>query len=213
MKYISVLFTVIILFASVLAKAEENLILNPGFEIKGPLTGDGETRYWVEDDDAKYWDEVAHGSKRSNLSKHRGKWSLNSWGGNYIEEHGAWQGDDNSNGQTQFIPIIQGTQIVFTAYLMSPNGEEIGKSPLSGGAEAFIEIEWSGTSPVESVQSDYLTGTSNGKWKLYLVSGTAPPGTTAVRFVLKVICVPGSSGDVYFDDLKAVIVSEIVSLY
>ena len=176
-----------ILFVSVSARAETNLILNPGFE---------EIELTASEDDAKYWDEWT--GKRSDLYSHSGQWSLNSWGADTTGDCGAWQGD---------ISVTPGKQIVFTAYLMSPDGTGIGKSPLTGGAEAFIEIEWRGTEPLKNIESPHLTGATNGKWKCYSVSGVAPQGTIAARFVCKVISAPGSSGDVYFDDLKAKIIS------
>ncbi len=208
MKYIGILIIAMLLLASALAMAEENLILNSGFEQKKSLVLDETERYWTEDDDADYWEEVSWGGKRSNLYSRSGQWSLNSWGGDSTEKHGAWQGDDNREDEnTNFISIKPGTLVRFTAYLMSPDGARIGRSSLAGGAEAFIEIEWGGDGFVESVESVHLSKTTRGEWKLFSVSGIAPAGTKVARFICKVSCIPGSGGDIYFDDLKAIIVS------
>ena len=188
MRYIILFFLIMVLFVSMPVKAETNLISNPGFE---------EMEVGANQEDAKDWNEWA--GKRSDLYSHSGQWSLNSWGADTTGDCGAWQGD---------IPVTPGERVVFTAYLMSPNETGIGRSPLAGKAEAFIEIEWRGTEPLQSVESNHLTDTTNGEWKQYSVSGVAPQGTIAARFVCKVINVLGSRGDVYFDDLKAEIFSE-----
>ncbi|MCK5306447.1 MAG: hypothetical protein KAJ66_04870 [Candidatus Omnitrophica bacterium] len=208
MKFIAVIFTAMTFLMPPLAVAEENpvpplaaveenLILNPGFEDVGLTQNQDDARFWNE------WD-----SKRSNLYSYNGQWALNCWGSDDSNDRGAWQGDDDGSGESQFISVSPGTRVLFSAYLMSPDTAGIGQSPLAGGVIAFLEIEWRGTKPLESVKSPCLNSTTGGSWEMYSVSGIAPQGTTSVRFVPKAISVPGSSGDVYFDELKAVIVTD-----
>lgn len=170
----------VMLFVSFPLRAETNLLKNPGFESEADKTTDWEV--WM--------------GERLDEFKHGGNWSLHGWGYDGDGDCGAWQG----------ISVNPGTKVEFKGYLMSPG--EVGvfhKDPLKDGAEAFLEIEWFKVeTKLSSITSTKLTGASD--WKLYSVSGTAPEGADSARIVAKVKSAPGSSGDVYFDDLKVVVI-------
>ncbi|MCK4519524.1 MAG: hypothetical protein KAU12_05330, partial [Candidatus Omnitrophica bacterium] len=163
MKLIVVIFTAMILLMPFSASAGENLVLNPGFE---------DVSLTQDEDDARFWNEW--GSKRSNIYSYAGEWSLNCWGSDDSSDRGAWQGDGDDSGESQFIPVSSGTRVLFSGYLMSPDGTGIGQSSLAGGASAFLEIEWRGAEPLESAKSSCLNGTTGGKWAKYSVSEIAP---------------------------------------
>ncbi len=166
--------------------AQTNLLKNPGFEIEGY---DGANK-------AESWDIWM--GERLNEFPRNGNWSLHSWAFDGEGDGGAWQG----------ITVTPGTKIEFKGYLMSPG--EVGvfhKDPLKNGAEAFLEIEWfRGNTKLSSVRSEKVRGATD--WKLYSVTGTAPLGADSARLVAKVVSVYGSSGDIYFDDLEAKIISK-----
>ncbi len=185
MKYISLfLMAVLIVAMPVIAKAA-NLLENPGFELEDN----------VDLSKAAEWDTWM--GERLNEFKRSGDWSLHSWAFDGDGDGGAWRA----------VPISAGTKVCFKGYLMSPKEGGYHKSPLTGGAEAFLEIEWfQGDTKLASIKSDILKGGSD--WKLYSVTGTAPAGTDSARFVCKIRTAPGSSGDIYFDDLDVSIVTK-----
>ena len=161
-------------------KAAGNLLLNPGFESGSDVTADSWTPWG--------------GSERLNELKHGGDWALHAWASDGTDDKGAFQD----------VSTTPGTKFVFTGYVMSPNETGMHKSPIAGGAEAYLEIEWfQGETKLSSVKSDTIKGTSD--WKQLSVSGTVPDGVDKARFVVKIKSAAGSSGDVYFDDLEAAI--------
>jgi hypothetical protein len=184
MSMLGLVLIITTLFISLPSEAETGLLKNPGFESEVNKTTD--------------WDIWT--GERLNEYKHSGDWSLHGWGFDGNGDTGAWQG----------ISVTPGTKVEFKGYLMSPG--EVGvphKDPLKGGAEAYLEIEWyKGGTKLSSITSTKLTGASD--WKLYSVSGVAPEGADSSRIVAKVKSVPGSSGDVYFDDLKATAASDLL---
>jgi len=172
-----------VMFLAMPIAAQENLLENPGFEAEG----------YDGINSASDWD-IWMGERLSELRR-TGSWSLHGWGFDGDGDNGGWQG----------IFITPGTKFCFSGYLISPNEGGHHKSPLAGGAEAFLEIEWwQGDVKLSSARSSSLTGASD--WKLYSVTDTAPTDADSVRFVVKTQSVPGSSGDVYFDDLKVMII-------
>lgn len=185
MKYIyPLLMAVVIVVMPAIAKAA-NLLENPGFELENN----------VDSSKAAEWDTWM--GERLNEFQRSGNWSLHSWAFDGEGDGGAWRA----------VPISSGTKVCFKGYLMSPKEGSYHKSPLAGGAEAFLEIEWfEGETKLGSTKSDILKGASD--WTLYAVTGTAPAGTDSARFVCKVKTISGSSGDIYFDDLDVSIVTK-----
>ncbi len=175
---------VVIVAMPAIAKAA-NLLENPGFELEG-LEGPSQAAGW----------DIWMG-ERLNEFQRSGNWSLHSWAFDGEGDGGAWQA----------MPVSAGNKVSFKGYLMSPKEGGYHKSPLTGGAEAFLEIEWfQGDTKLASIKSDILKGDSD--WKLYSVTGTAPAGIDSARFVCKIKTISGSSGDIYFDDLDASIVTK-----
>ena len=159
------------------SKAADNLLLNPSFESGTDVNADNWTQWG--------------GSERLNEYKHGGDWALHDWAADGTDDRGAFQD----------IKTTPGTKFVFTGYAMSPNETGMHKSPIAGGAEAYLEIEWfQGETKLSSVKSDTIKGAAD--WKQLSVSGTVPDGADAARFVVKVKSEAGSSGDAYFDDLE-----------
>ena len=166
-----------LIFTQSSVKAADSLLINPGFESGSDITADN-------------WNQWA-GSERLSEFKHTGDWALHDWA-----DDGTWD-----RGAFQDIKTATGTKFIFTCYAMSPNESGMYKSPIMGGAEAYLEIEWiQGETTLSSVKSDTIKGATD--WKQLSVSGTVPDGADTARFVVKVKCESGSSGDVYFDDLE-----------
>lgn len=172
-----------VMFLAMPTAAGENLILNPGFETEGY---DGVNS-------ASDWD-IWMGERLDEFQR-TGSWSLHGWGFDGDGDNGGWQD----------VFVVPGTKFCFSGYLMSPGEGGHHKSPLADGAEAFLEIEWwQGDVKLSSARSNILRGASG--WKLYSVTDTTPMGADSVRFVAKIQSVPGSTGDVYFDDLEVMII-------
>ncbi len=185
MKGIGVLLmaAAVVTIVAMPAAAQANLLENPGFEAEG-YDGANSTAGW----------DVWLGERLDEFQR-TGSWSLHGWGFDGDGDGGGWQ----------TISVTPGSKVHFTGYLMSPSEGGFHKSPLAGGAEAFLEIEWfQGDTKLSSIKSDILRGESD--WALYSAAGTAPSGIDSVRFVAKIQSIPGSSGDVYFDDLKVKVI-------
>ena len=175
--YAVVLAAAVLVFSQSYVKAADNLLVNPGFESGTDINSDS----WGQ------WGGV----ERLNEFKHGGDWALHDWASDGTADRGAFQD----------ISTTAGTKYVFTGYIMSPNESGMHKSPLAGGGQAFLEIEWyKGDSKLGSIKSDSVKGATD--WKQLSVSGAAPDGADKARFVVKVTSTAGSSGDIYFDDLE-----------
>lgn len=185
MKYISLFLMAVVIVAMPAIVKAANLLENPGFEIEG-MEGSNRAAGW----------DIWMG-ERLNEFKRSGSWSLHSWAFDGEGDGGAWRA----------MSVSAGNKVSFQGYLMSPKEGGYHTSPLAGGAEAFLEIEWfQGETKLDSVKSNILKGASD--WKLYSVTGTAPAGTDSARFVCKIRTTPGSTGDIYFDDLDVNIVTK-----
>ena len=175
---LAVVAAAMVIFTQSSVKAADNLLVNPGFEAGSDIS-------------AESWNQWA-GTERLNEFKHGGDWALHGWADDAPGDRGAFQD----------IKTTPGTKFVFTGYIMSPNETGMHKSPIAGGAEACLEIEWvQGETILSSVKSDTLKGASD--WKQFSVNGTVPDGVDTARFIVKIKSEAGSSGDVYFDDLEA----------
>ncbi|MDD5072299.1 MAG: hypothetical protein PHX64_04515 [Candidatus Omnitrophica bacterium] len=167
----------VFIFTQSSVNAADNLLLNPGFESGTDITADN-------------WNGWG-GVERLNEFKHGGDWCLHDWAADGTDNRGAYQD----------VKVTPGTKLVFTGYVMVPNESGMHKSPLVGGAQGFLEIEWfQGETKLDSIKSESVTGATD--WKQLSVSGTVPVGADMARFVVKVTSVGGSSGDAYFDDLE-----------
>ncbi len=179
MKYIILLLLAVVAAVMPAVSNASNLLENPGFELEDH----------ADAAKAAGWDIWM--GERLNEFKHSGDWSLHSWAFDGEGDGGAWRA----------MPASAGSKISFQGYLMSPKEGGYHTSPLLGGAEAFLELEWfQGETKLGSEKSSILKGASD--WKLYEVTGTAPAGADSVRFICKIKIAPGSSGDIYFDDLS-----------
>ena len=167
-----------LLFSTSNVIAQENILVNPGFE-KGP-------EGWTE------WDSVegVTGGEVSSEEFHGGAYSGKRWLTNPEElVYSVFI-------QELTIEAQKGDVITFSGWMMSP-----ARDPLKNGAEAFLVIEfWKGTEKIGFPETERLRGQS--QWKQYKVSGTAPEGTSTVKVCCFLFGPAGAKGTVYFDDLK-----------
>ncbi len=185
MKYIGILLMAIALIAMP-AVAQANFLSNPGFEY-----GTGE--------DADDWEEWSWAQRRDSYAHGDSTYSLHGWAASGTDNQGAWQS----------VSVAPGTTYFLTGYILSPNGTGNDHSPLTGGASAFLSIEWDGG----QLDSDAITATTDAVWiQKQIASWTAPEGITSATIVTKIQRADGSSGDVYFDDLDFDVVPEPASL-
>jgi len=163
--------------------AGDNLLINPDFEMgmKG----------WSE------WNSVpgAADGKISTEKFHGGVQSAKRWLTKPTEL-------TYSSIVQDYLPAAKGDEITLSGWLMSPS-----EDPLVGGAEAFLVIEfWRGTEKMAFHESERLH--DQGSWKEFKVSGIVPEGTELIKICCFLFGFKGSSGTVYFDDLKVELKSE-----
>lgn len=174
----------LLLFSAPDVKAEEGVLINPGFE--------EELEGWSE------WNSVEEvtGGEVSSEELHGGAYSGKRWLNNPGElVYSAFIQELN-------IEVQKGDVVTLTGWMMSP-----AKDPLKDGAEAFLVIEfWKGTEKIGFPETERLRGQS--QWKQYKVSKAVPDGTSAVKVCCFLFGPERAKGTVYFDDLKIAVKSK-----
>lgn len=101
----------------------------------------------------------------------------------------------------QQIPVNPGEMVKASAWVMSPDSKA-----LSGGAEAFVRLEfWGSNGPLSSghKESEHIRGAA--AWKKLEISGKVPAGATEARVLGYARGVAGSTGEACFDDFDVTI--------
>ncbi|MDP3789667.1 MAG: glycoside hydrolase family 2 TIM barrel-domain containing protein, partial [Candidatus Omnitrophota bacterium] len=108
-------------------------------------------------------------------------------------------------GYSQEFPVIPGDAINASGYLASFSADD----PLSGGAEAWLEIKYISNrgNEIAKYKSGNITNATNG-WVQRSISSTVPDGAEIGVFSFGQYGPDGASGTVYFDDAYVEIIPQ-----